>query len=323
MHNIVITGGSGYIGSHISTMFAKLGYNVISLDRVAPLWDTPTGIKTYLIDIRNYGEVHSLFQKLGSIDCIIHCAGELGISKSYQNMNLFYEQNIFMSDTIINAALQHNVKSFIYASSAAVYANSNEPQSINSQIDKELSPYSYSKIMCEQKLKSISRYYGLNYVALRYFNVIGCDISNRQMYDIYMRKDNVIPIIIQCVKEQKPFIINGNDYETKDGTCVRDYINVIDLANLHIKVFNEMISNHWSDEYNGVYNAGSGYAHSIYDIIHMTEHTVSNSLKIIVNNRRTGDCPYLCANINETVKRFNWNPKMSVSETIKELVTQM
>lgn len=227
-----------------------------------------------------------------------------------------------MSDSIFNAAIQHNIKSFIFASSAAVYASSLGAQSIYSHIDDYLSPYSYSKIVCEQRLKSIALYSGFNYVALRYFNVIGCDISNRLLYDSYMKKDNIIPIIVKCAQNNKPFIVNGNNYESKDGTCVRDYINVNDLAKLHIKVYEAMTSNRWNPEYNGVYNAGSGTAYSIYDIMRMTEQITSKKIKIIINNRRLGDNPYLCADINETIKRFNWLPETSVSETIKELLTK-
>ena len=189
MNNIVVTGGSGYIGSHIVNLFAKKGYNVFSLDKEpwAGLY-LHRGINPYIVNLQNYNEIVNVFKKIDRIDCIIHCAGELGIQRSYEERELFFSQNVFVTDCMLNIAVQFGVKNFIFASSASVYADSSHPVSTNSRTNDSPSPYSLSKLICEEKIKKVAEYTDLNYLIFRFFNVVGCDSNDNILFNNYLCK---------------------------------------------------------------------------------------------------------------------------------------
>ena len=321
MNNIIVTGGSGYIGSHIVNLFAKNGYNVFSLDKEPWAGDLHCGIKPYIVNLQNYNEIINVFKEIDGIDCIIHCAGELGIRKSYSQQELFYQQNVFVTDCMLNAAIQFHVKNFIFASSAAVYADSYLPASINSSLNKKPSPYAMTKVLCEEKIKRVSEYLKLNYVIFRYFNVIGCDSNCETTKRLYLNKPNLFPMLVNAFFNDTLFVINGDQYETIDGTCIRDYINVCDLAELHFLAYRKMISKEWKSSFNGIYNAGSGCPNSIMDIIHSFQEISKKELKLNVKGKRRGDCPYLCADIDHTRKAFGWEPKITISDTFTSLLS--
>lgn len=321
MNNIVVTGGSGYIGSHLVNLFAKNGYNVFSLDKESWSGDLHNSIKTYIVNLQNYNEIVNVFKEIDGIDCIIHCAGELGIRKSFSQKELFYQQNVFVTDCMLNAAIQFHVKNFIFASSAAVYASSYLPSSINSSLDKKPSPYALTKVLCEERIKRISEYTKVNYVIFRYFNVIGCDCNCETTKRLYLDNPNLFPKLINAFYNDTLFVINGNQYKTIDGTCIRDYINVCDLAELHLLAYRKMISNEWKSCFNGIYNAGSGCPNSIIDIIHSFQEISKKELNVIVRGKRKGDCPYLCADIDLTKKTFGWKPKTTIKDTFTSLLS--
>lgn len=319
MEKVVVTGGSGYIGSHIVKLLAESNIATHSIDKLVPSWSRSMNVKSYCVDITDIKELNKVFNKIGNIDCVIHCAGELGIERSYKQEPLFYHQNIYGTDTIINAVIQHNIRNVIFASSAAVYAPSYEPQTIYNKIDKDASPYTFTKIECERRIKDMLSRYDINYIIFRYFNVIGCDVNDSSMFELYMKQNNIIPNILRSLKYKELFIVNGCNYNTIDGTCVRDYINVKDLSMLHLCACKEMFSNNWRPQYNGVYNAGSGTAYSVLDIIEIIENLSGDCIQKKFNEMRAGDSPYLCANIEYTTQCFNWKPENSIHETIREL----
>lgn len=319
MNNIVVTGGSGYIGSHIANLFARKGYNVFSLDKEPWAGALHHSIKPYIVNLQNYNEIVNAFKEVDRIDCIIHCAGELGINRSFVEKNLFYRQNVFVTDCILNIAVQFNVKNFILASSASVYADSCHPVSTDSKISDTLSPYSHSKLISEEKLKSVAEYANLNYLIFRYFNVVGCDTNVNEFFNNYLHKPQLFPRLIQAYVHNSTLQVNGNQYSTSDGTCVRDYINILDLAKLHFLAYNQMVSDKWSRHFNGIYNVGTGRGWSVMEIIDFCNKIMQRPIKTAIAKERHGDSQYLCANIDSTKKTFDWEPTLSAKNTLASL----
>lgn len=319
MNNIIVTGGSGYIGSHIVNLFAKNGYNVFSLDKEPWEQNLHQGINPYIVNLQNYNEIVNVFKEIDRIDCIIHCAGELGINRSYVEKNLFYKQNVFVTDCMLNIAVQFNVKNFILASSASVYADSHHPVSTNSRISDSLSPYSHSKLICEEKLKRVAEYTDLNYLIFRYFNVVGCDTTANVLFNNYLHKPQLFPRLIQTYVHNSVLQVNGNQYLTSDGTCIRDYINVLDLAELHFLAYNQMVSDKWAQHFNGIYNVGTGRGWSVLEIIDFCKQIMQRPITTSIVKERYGDSQYLCANIESTKKTFDWKPTLSAKDTLASL----
>lgn len=320
MKSVIITGGSGYIGRHLVLLFAQSGYNVISLDKKPGIGETRYEIQSYEIDLQHFDEIIDVFKNIEKIDCIIHCAGELGIEKSYAHKNLFYAQNVCVTDNILNAAIQFNVKAFIFASSASVYHESSEPLNTESKICDNPSPYSLSKLICEERIRRVAQYANMNYVLFRFFNVVGCDVTNDNTLNNYLDKPNLIPIVIRAYKKNDAIYINGYQYNTPDRTCMRDYINVCDLARLNLVACSKMISTEWQSHFNGLYNVGTGHSYSILDIINIFHEITGKRIEIVIRDARLGDNSYLCADIINTTKVFNWVPVITIKETISKII---
>jgi len=318
MESILVTGGAGYIGSHIVETFAQYGYHVISVDILNECVESEN-ISYYKTDIRNIEELRNIFTINPNIRCVIHCAGELGIERSYNNKELFFNQNVFGTDCVINTMIEFGVDKIIFASSAAVYSDSLLPQDEDSKLHNDMSPYSYSKCLCERKLEDISQFVGIDYVAFRYFNVVGCNASDKKRLITYLNGTNIVPAMLRAVKSDSLLYINGNDYDTKDGTCFRDYINVEDLARLHLTTYEKMISNEWDKSLNGVYNAGTGKSYSIKELIDECENVTDTKLRVKYSKRRKGDSPFLCANIDKTKSTFNWSPDKKIGTMLSEI----
>lgn len=320
MKTIIVTGGSGYIGSHIVSVFARAGYNIVSLDLIPRNWDSDLHVSSYVVNLQHYDEIVKVIDSCSEIDGIIHCAGELGIERSFSQKSLFYQQNVLTTDNLLCAVVRYKIKNFIFASSASVYAGSLSPVTRDYCISADPSPYSMTKILSEEKIKRVANFSGLNYVIFRYFNVIGCDSDDKISYYQYLQKPNLIPNILKAYKKNECLYINGNNYHTKDGTCLRDYIDVRDLAELHLNAYQAMVSDKWTTSLNGVYNAGSGQAYSVMEVISLLRQIVGQNIKHKICGMRLGDNPFLCANINCTEKIFNWRPRFSIKDTLESLL---
>lgn len=320
MITILVTGGSGYIGSHIIRKLLSTGCHVISIDKATPLEIDDNNLITYQFDIRDTENLSHIFTVNPSIDCVIHCAGELGIEKSYDNPSLYYSQNVFATECLLNVMISHGVDKLVYSSSAAVYPNTLVPVDESVElVVKDMSPYSYTKYLSEQKITLLSQTLGMNYVALRYFNVVGCSCEIEQTTQQYFAKENIVPQLIKKTYHNEALLINGYDFETTDGTCVRDYISVDDLAQLHVSIVKKMCSSKWKNEFNGVYNAGSGIGLSVKSLIQICETATRIMVKYEYVPRRKGDAPYLCANIEKAKQTFQWTPKNDLIDMFNSL----
>ena len=317
MKTVIVTGGSGYIGSAIVDVFLKQGYRVINLDYHAKS-EEKCNLISINVDIRDSVKLLSVFERFMPIDCVIHCAGELGISRSYEEKELFYSQIVFATECIVNVMIQCKVSRLIFSSSAAVYSEKKMPIAETECLNMaKMAPYSKYKYMCETKLLSMIE--SIDVCVFRYFNVFGYNKdTNESMYN-YLNCSNIIPHLLYSAKYHTPFYINGKDYDTEDGTCVRDYIHVNDLALLHLKAYLCMQNGTWIKANNGVYNAGSGNPYSVYEIIDVVEKTSGQKIIKIDHEARQGDVPYLCADLEKTRRVFNWEPQRSLESSIQDM----
>ena len=241
------------------------------------------------------------------------------MQENYKESGMFYENNVLSTDNILNMLVRYEIKNFIFASSAAVYPMNKKSMRENMIIEDAISPYAKSKLICEKHINQLKQYYNFQYIILRYFNVIGCDTTDDESVIEYMQKKNIVPQLILSANENIPINVYGCRYDTVDGTCVRDYIDIWDLACLHLKIFNQLIQN--SEVYNlsGIYNAGTGKGYSVLEIIREFEKNINKKIRINFVPERKGDSNYLCADMVKTFSTFgNYNMK-NISEVLLDL----
>ena len=225
---------------------------------------------------------------------------------------------MFATDCIINAVIQYHVPRLIFSSSAAVYSEKNSAVSENEHLNTtEMAPYSLYKYICETKLLSVQSF--TDVCIFRYFNVYGCNSDNDTAMASYLHSPNIIPRLLCSAKDHSPIHINGNNYDTHDGTCVRDYIHISDLAILHLKACLCMQCDTWKKANNGVYNAGSGTPYSIYDLIRVAENVSGGKIQTRLQGKRQGDAPYLCADPRKTLRAFDWAPQNSLESHMQDM----
>lgn len=313
MHYILITGGNGYIGSHIAKAFAQKGYSIIIVDKISKKWDGYINVISEICDITNLQTIDKIFSKYKTIDIVIHCAGELGIENSYKDPCLFYDQNVYGTEVLLRTMGQYNVKKIIFSSSAAVYPFVKCAVKENMELTHKMSPYALSKRICEINIELLKKYMGIQYTIFRYFNVVGCDTNDSQLLSQYLKKGNIIPRLINSLLDNSAIYIYGHNYTTMDGTCVRDYIHVTDLAELHVQAYNKMNESNFES---GIYNAGSGISYSNLELVNICEKITRKKIEVIFCGKREGDTPVLQADMSKTFSTFDIKYKCDINYTI-------
>ena len=310
--NIVVTGGAGYIGSHAVKALLDLKHKVYVID------DLSNGNKANLdkralhlkLALSNANGLIRAFKEY-KIGGIIHFAAFKAVGESVTNPLKYYDNNLSNSVTLLKAADLANIKYFIFSSSAAVYGQPESGKVVETDMMRPINPYGKSKKMVEVILKDISKVSELKYVALRYFNVAGYDSSGK--IGVRDKKaSNLIPVIINSIIDKSTLNIFGEDYPTKDGTPIRDYIHVSDLVDAHIKALEYLIKFNKSD----VFNLGNNKGYSVKDILKATEKALKVKLKIKYGPRREGDPAMLVADSSKAKKILKWNPKLGLEEMI-------
>jgi UDP-glucose 4-epimerase len=310
--NILVTGGAGYIGAHAAKALLDLKHKVYIID------DLSTGDKANLdkralhlkVSLSNENGLVKAFKE-HKINAIMHFAAFKAVGESVTNPLKYYDNNLSNSVTLLKAALSANIKYFIFSSSAAVYGQPETGKVVESDMMRPINPYGKSKKMVEVILKDISKVSELKYVALRYFNVAGYDASGK--VGVREKKAaNLIPVIINSILDKSTLNIFGQDYPTKDGTPIRDYIHVSDLVDAHIKALNYLIKSNKSE----VFNLGNNKGYSVKDILKATEKALKIKLNINYAPRREGDPAMLIADSNKAKKILGWSPKLGLEEMI-------
>lgn len=301
---ILVTGGAGYIGSTAVKMLLNENYKVVVLDNMTKGVKTliPSDVPIYVKD--TCGWLDEIFLSF-KIDAVMHFAAYKSINESMKNP-VKYSDNITGLINILNAMVTHGVKKIIFSSSAAVYGIPENDSALHeTSMIKPINYYGITKMACEQQLAWYNRIKQIQYISLRYFNVAG----DSGIGYIDPAPENIFPLLMETAAGIRPrFTIFGDDYPTRDGTCVRDYIHVTDLIQAHILALNA--------DFNGVINLGSGNGTTIKELIALTEKISGKRVSYDIGKPRIGD-PASLITYNETAKKIlGWTPKRDISEML-------
>lgn len=309
---ILVTGGAGYIGSHTVRELRERGMDVVVYDNLSTghiesIGDTPF-VKGDLFDVEL---LRKTFREYG-VDSVIHFAAYSLVGESMVNPAKYYHNNVAGTLALLDAMLAENVKYLVFSSSAATYGDCGDGLITENSPQNPTSVYGQTKLMMEQFMQDYDKAYGMKYVALRYFNAAGAHASG-EIGEAHNPESHLIPLILQVSNGKREQInIFGDDYPTHDGTCIRDYIHITDLADAHIKAL-EYLKNGGKSTY---YNLGNGNGFSVKEVIDTVEKVVGSPVKKQVVDRRPGDPASLVASSEKIQKDLGWKPKYDTLDSI-------
>jgi UDP-glucose 4-epimerase len=310
---ILITGGAGYIGSHTNKLLNKKGYKTVVFDNLERgHFDFVKWGEFFKGDLRNIEDVRNVFDKY-NIRAVIHFAAYAYVGESVVEPEKYYRNNVFGTLNLLSVMKDYGVKNIIFSSSCATYGIPSEIPIKENTYQNPINPYGKTKLFCEQMIKDFTKSYDFKYVILRYFNAAGAD-PDCEIGELHDPETHLIPLVIKGALDSNYYLnVYGDNYDTKDGTCIRDYIHVMDLADGHLKGLEYLINSGVSDEF----NLGIGKGYSVIDIINVTEEIIGTKVKFNISERRDGDPPILVAS-NEKIKRvLGWKPYF---EEIKPII---
>lgn len=309
--SVLVIGGAGYIGSHTSWLLYKKGYNVIILDSLLQKQEfNPSWAKLIKEDFANTQILKQIFTTY-NIDAVMHFAALIEVGESVKKPKEFYNNNVTKTLTLLNSMLEHNVKKLIFSSSCAVYGIPQKTTLDESHPLAPINPYGNNKLAIEFALKDYSQAYDFNYISLRYFNAAG-SLFEQKLGEWHIPETHVIPLLLRAAMQNKEFLIFGDDYPTPDGSCIRDYIHVQDIAQAHILAY-EYLDKH---QKSNVFNLGSQQGHSVKELIREVEKICKIKINAKVCPRRAGDVPVLVANSTKAQKELGWNASNSSLQNI-------
>ncbi len=308
---ILVVGGAGYIGAHVVRSLAERNHQPIILDDFRTSLESRTGIfpfeKVALEDTQN---VLVVFEKHRP-EAIIHLGGYISVGESVRDPDKYWNNNLGASTSLLLASARFPVQAFVFSSTAAVYGNAVKmPISENTEL-LPTSPYGASKLGFEQVLHASAHAMAIRSIALRYFNASGANVS-WQVGEQHDPEEHLIPRVIRALRSGNPVQVYGNDYPTPDGTCVRDYIHVMDLAEAHVKAIE---ADHLIGQ--SYFNVGTGHGHSVLQVIQAIAARLAVTPKIETLPRRLGDPPQLVADPSELRTKLGWQPTCS---SLKEII---
>lgn len=325
--SILVTGGAGYIGSHTVVELLNNNMEVVIIDNFSNSKPevlenvrkiTGKDFKFYEIDYSNREELEKVFKENPEIDGVINFAGFKAVGESVQRPIDYYINNVSGSLVLLDTMKKFNVKKFVFSSSATVYGEENEPPYIESmKTGGTTNPYGTTKLFIEQILKDIYISDNLwNIAILRYFNPIGAHKSGLIGEEPQGIPNNLMPYVVRVASGKlKELSVFGNDYPTPDGTGVRDYIHVVDLAKGHVKAIEKL-----NKEEKGlyIYNLGTGNGYSVLDIVHTFEKVTGQKVPYKIAPRREGDLAEFYANSEKAKKELNWEAKLTLEDMCKD-----
>lgn len=306
---ILVTGGAGFIGSMVNLMLADAGYATVILDNLSS-GDARAVITGQFIqgDLKDKNLLEQIFKK-HSIDAVMHFAALTDVGESVLDPEKYYDNNVTSTLVLFEAMKKADVKNLIFSSSAAVYGIPKKDRIDEKSPCHPINPYGETKWIIEKILKD----YGLKSCSLRYFNAAGGDPSFRLKH-FKKKENNLIPIVLNSIKNQTTVTIYGEDYPTPDGTCLRDYIHVYDLGKGHILALEKLFNGNPSP----CYNLGCGKGYSVREVIRAAEEVTKHPVKVALGPRREGDPPILLADASLAQKELGWVPEYPKLTTMIE-----
>lgn len=308
---ILVTGGAGYIGSHAARQLLKSGYEVVVLDNLSAgkRKNVPEAAKFVEGDLSDVSLLNDLFAG-EKFEAVMHFAASIEVEESVQKPEAYFENNVINTARLLAVMAEHNVKNIIFSSTCAVYGEQ-ATMPINEQAKvAPVNPYGYSKLIAERVIKYYCEFVGLNAVVFRYFNACGCDFDA----DIELtHKTHLLANVMDVAVGKKPSItVFGKDYETFDGTCIRDYVHVLDIAGAHIAA----LANMGDKTGYRVYNIGTGKGSSVLEIINKTAEILNKIIPMETGQKRAGDAAILIADNSKLKNELHYNLQYSDLDTI-------
>lgn len=302
---ILVTGGAGYIGSHINKELNKQGYETVVIDNLS------YGHEDFVkwgalerVDLSNSREIKKVFQNY-PIDAVMHFAAFTYVGESVEDPQKYYLNNLRNTLNLLKVMMEFEVEKIVFSSTCATYGDPLEIPITEDHPQNPISPYGRGKFMVEQVLRDYSQAYGLKYASLRYFNAAGAD-PDGELGESHQPETHLIPLILDAALGRREDIkIFGTDYPTPDGTCIRDYIHVTDLADAHIKAL-EYLENSGKSE---VFNLGNGNGFSVREVIEEARKVTGRKITAVETDRRPGDPPILIGSSKKAREILKWEPK--------------
>jgi len=309
LKKILVVGGAGYIGAHVAYLLQENGYGVRIYD------DFSNGLKSRIegkfsdVVIGDVLDRQALISACEGIDAVIHLAAKKVVGESVDNPLKYYENNVGGTLNLLAAMSLKGVKKIVFSSTAAVYAPSEKLAIAESDLTEPLSPYGQTKLLSEKLISAVAKAENLSAISLRYFNVVGA------LRDEFAdnSKDNLVPKVFAALKAGKNPEIYGSDYPTKDGSCIRDYIHVSDLAKAHVVALEKV----FATKVDEVYNVGSGSGYSVTEMINQIAESIGKAITPTLSPRRPGDTAQLIASIAKIERELGWKPERSLKEMIE------
>lgn len=316
---ILITGAAGYIGSHTALKFLERDNEIVIFDNLETghieTVETLKSIgKVHFIkgDLKNKSDIDKVFEQY-KIETVLHFAAYALVEESVKNPKKYYQNNVVGTLNLLNSMIENNVKKMVFSSTCATYGEPKYLPIDENHPQNPVNPYGQTKLTVEKILKDYNKAYGLKSIILRYFNVAGCDDKIR-IGEWHNPETHLIPNILKsAVNDDYKFKIYGTDYDTKDGTCVRDYVNVNDLAEAHFLAYEYLEKENKSD----IFNLGTENGQSVKEIFDTCQKVLNKKINVEIAEKRAGDPAKLYANSEKARKILTWSPLHTIEDSIK------
>lgn len=311
MANVLVTGGAGYVGSVCCAELLRLGHSITVIDDLSTGCKDaiPARIAFFRLDIGNRNAMQSLLSNI-SFDVVFHFAAKALIPESVTNPGIFFQHNVASGITMLEVLRAAGIKNIVFSSSAAVYGTLDHVPIDEDDPKNPVNSYGESKLIFERILEWYARSYGWSVTAMRYFNASG---ATAELGERHEPETHIIPLLLQAAAgERKAFNIYGDEYDTPDGTCLRDYVHVLDIAGAHICALKKL-----NEQGFRAYNIGLGTSYSVREVCKTAAEVTGRSIPLRVSAPREGDPPILCASPRKIMRELGWKPEHS---SLREII---